>query len=156
MARNTCLFWSASWLRPLMSSNQTVASPPGRTVRVEISILQACINSLMHGRCRNFNTLIWKHIMQSISFGTRREIALMRMPQRLTNEKSTSLLVLAWCFQATSHYLTNIDLDLCRHMPFLGHNYFKNRQSLWCQECSYAMHVGNIVVNYVNCNQWLA
>ena len=30
--------------------------------------------------------------------------------------------VMAWCRQATSHYMTNVDSYLCRHMESLGHN----------------------------------
>ena len=42
----------------------------------------------------------------------------------LTNDKSTLVQVMAWCRQATSHYLiwTDLDPDLCCHMAFRGHN----------------------------------
>ena len=43
----------------------------------------------------------------------------------LTNGKSTLVQVMAWCHQATSHYLSQCDPDLCRHMASLGHNALK-------------------------------
>ena len=57
------------------------------------------------GRCgSNFKSIIFKLIMQDTSLGTRREIALRFMPQIFIN-KSTLVLVMAWCRQASSHYL---------------------------------------------------
>ena len=44
------------------------------------------------------------------------------MPLDLTDDRSTLVQVMAWCHQATSHYLTNVDPDLCRHMASLGLN----------------------------------
>ena len=45
------------------------------------------INSLSPGRCGNdFKSIIFNFIIQSSSHGTHCEIALMRMPQKLTNE----------------------------------------------------------------------
>ena len=41
------------------------------------------------------------------------------MPQDFTNEKSTLVQVLAWCYQATSH---NKPVLLSRHIVSLGHN----------------------------------
>ena len=40
----------------------------------------------------------------------------------LTDGKSTLVQAMAWCRQATSHYLSHVDPDLCRHMASLGHN----------------------------------
>ena len=50
------------------------------------------------------------------------EIALRWMPPDLTDDKSTSVQVMAWCRQATSHYLSNVDPDLCRQIASLGLN----------------------------------
>ena len=44
------------------------------------------------------------------------------MPLDLTDDKSTLVQVMAWCRQATSHYLSLVDPDLCRHMVSLSHN----------------------------------
>ena len=40
----------------------------------------------------------------------------------LTDDKSTLVQVMAWCRQATSHYLSQCWPDACRHMASLGHN----------------------------------
>ena len=48
------------------------------------------------------------------------EIELKWMPQDLTEEKSTLVWVMAWCRQAASHYLTNVDQVLKHHMESLG------------------------------------
>ena len=48
------------------------------------------------------------------------EIAIMKMPQYLTDHKSTFVQVMACCRQAITW--ANVDLDPCRHMTSLGHN----------------------------------
>ena len=40
----------------------------------------------------------------------------------LSDDKSTLVQVMAWCHQATSHYLCNVDPNVCCHMASLGHN----------------------------------
>ena len=45
-------------------------------------------------------------IIQNSGLGTWCEVYFMWMPQNLTNEKSTLVQVMAWCHQATSHYLS--------------------------------------------------
>ena len=47
-----------------------------------------------------------KYILQNNSSGNRYEMALMLKPQNLTNELSIMVQVMAWCHQATSHYLS--------------------------------------------------
>ena len=65
------------------------------------------INSLATGRCdNNFKSVIFKLITQNSSLGTHCDIALRRVPQNLTIEKSTLVQVMAWYLQATSHYLS--------------------------------------------------
>ena len=44
------------------------------------------------------------------------------MPLSLTDDKSTLGQVMAWCRQATSHYLSQCWPDLCRQMASLGPN----------------------------------
>ena len=44
------------------------------------------------------------------------------MPLDLTDDKSAFVQVMAWCHQAPSHYLINVDPYLCSHMMSLGHN----------------------------------
>ena len=54
----------------------------------------------------NFISVIYKLIWQNSSLDTRGEIALRWMSQTHTNEKSKLVQVMAWCRQATSHYLS--------------------------------------------------
>ena len=58
------------------------------------------------GRGTNFKSIFFKLIMQQTSLDTRCEIALSWLPEKLTKEKSTLVEVIAWCRQATSHYLS--------------------------------------------------
>ena len=39
----------------------------------------------------------------------------------LADDKSTLVQVIAWCHQATSHYLNNYFARFCRHLASLGH-----------------------------------
>ena len=52
------------------------------------------------------------------------EIALRWLQQNPFDDKSTLVQILTWCHQATSHYLINVNIDLCRHVASLGHNEF--------------------------------
>ena len=64
------------------------------------------VNSLTPKRCgSNSKSIIFKLIIQNRSLGIWCEITLRWMPQNLTNQKSTSVQVMAWCHQATNHYL---------------------------------------------------
>ena len=66
------------------------------------------INSLAPGRLK-FRLVIFKPILMNGGWGISYEIALWWMPQDLTDDnldKSTLVQVMAWCRQATSHYLS--------------------------------------------------
>ena len=60
------------------------------------------------GRCGNdFQNIIFKQIFQIDILRNLYEIAFRRMPQNPFDKKSTLVQVLmAWCDQATSHYLS--------------------------------------------------
>ena len=65
------------------------------------------INSLAPGRFQfNFRLAIFKLILVNGCWGISYEIALRWMPLDLTDDKSTLVQVMAWCRQATSHYLS--------------------------------------------------
>ena len=65
------------------------------------------LNSLAPGTCgSNFNSMMFKLIIEKRNFSTPCKIALRWMSQNLTNEKSTLVQVMVWCRQATSHYLS--------------------------------------------------
>ena len=53
----------------------------------------------------NFKSVIFKHMFRLNFMSSSCETALRWMPKHLANEKSTSHQVMAWCRQATSHYL---------------------------------------------------
>ena len=55
----------------------------------------------------NFKSIVFELIIQDSSWGTCSEIALMRIPQNLINEKSPLVQVMAWRLQTISHYLSS-------------------------------------------------
>ena len=64
------------------------------------------INSLVPGIFEwNFRHVIFKHIFVIDDWSFSCEIALTWKPQDLTDDQSTLVQVMAWCRQATSHYL---------------------------------------------------
>ena len=72
------------------------------------------------GRCsNNSKRIISKLIILNRHLGTLCKIALRYMSQNLTNEKLMLVQVMAWCHQATSHYLNQY---WPRSMASLGHN----------------------------------
>ena len=54
----------------------------------------------------NFRKVTFKLTLVNGGWGISYKIAIRRMPQDLTNVKSTLVQVMAWCRQATSHYLS--------------------------------------------------
>ena len=64
-------------------------------------------NSLAPGRLQfNIREVIFKLILVNGGWGISYKIALRWMPQDLTDDKSTLVQVMAWCHQATRHYLS--------------------------------------------------
>ena len=65
------------------------------------------VNSLGPGRFQfNFRLVTFKLILVNGGWDISYEIALKWMPLDLTDDKSTLVQVMAWCHQATSHYLS--------------------------------------------------
>ena len=65
------------------------------------------INSLAPGKFEwNFRFIIFKFILVTDGWNISCEIALIWMSMDLTDDKSTLVQVMAWCRQATSHYLS--------------------------------------------------
>ena len=65
------------------------------------------LNSLAPGKFEwNFRHVSFKQILVIDDWGISCEIALTWKPQDLTDGKSTLVQVMAWCRQATSHYLS--------------------------------------------------
>ena len=64
-------------------------------------------NSLAPGKCQfNFRQVMFKLILVNGSWGISYEIALRWMPLDVADDKSTLVQVMAWCRQATIHYLS--------------------------------------------------
>ena len=64
-------------------------------------------NSLARGRFQfNFRKVIFQANLLNGGWSISYEIALRWMPQDLTDDKSALVKVMAWCRQATSHYLS--------------------------------------------------
>ena len=62
---------------------------------------------LAPGRCgSNFESIIFKLIVQSSRLGSHFEVAPRRMTGNFPYEKSSLVKVMAWCRQAKSHYLS--------------------------------------------------
>ena len=65
------------------------------------------VNALASGRFQfNFRQVVLKLTLVNGGWGISHEIALRWMPLDLTDDKSTLVQVMAWCRQATSHYLS--------------------------------------------------
>ena len=65
------------------------------------------VNSLAPGKLEwNFRHVIFKQILMIDGWGISCEIALIWMSLDFTDDQSTSVQVMAWCRQATSHYLS--------------------------------------------------
>ena len=71
------------------------------------SYLLCFVNSLAPGRyINNLESVIFKHMFRIKFMNISCKIALRSVPQNLTNGKSTLVQVIAWCCQATRHYLS--------------------------------------------------
>ena len=74
-----------------------------------LPLLWRTVNSLAFGKCgNNFKIVISNSILQIDILSISCEIALRRMPQNPFDDKSTLVKVMAWCCQATSHYLNQL------------------------------------------------
>ena len=108
------------------------------------TVLLSVVNSLAPGKFeQNFRQVIFKLISLTDGWGISGKIALRWMLLNLTDDKSTLVQVMAWCRQATSHYMSqcwprsrhqaitwaNVDIDLCRHMA--------SYRPQWVKECNF-------------------
>ena len=75
--------------------------------RKRIKYNWGCLNSLAPGKFEwNFRHVIFKQISVIDGWGISCEIALIWMSLDFTDDQSTLVQVMAWCRQATSHYLS--------------------------------------------------
>ena len=98
---NTFMSWLSSGLNELSGLEW------GHQLSQQLDLRMYFFNSLAPGRFQfNFRKVLFKLTLVNGGCGIFYEIALRWMPQDLTNDKSTLVQVMAWCRQATSHYLT--------------------------------------------------
>ena len=91
-------------------------------------------NSLTLGKFESYlRSVICKLILVVDDWGIRCEIVLGLMSLNLTDDKPTSVQVMAWCLQTTSHHCDNVNPVQYRHMASLGRNWVntKSSQSVW-------------------------
>ena len=115
-------------------------------------------NSLAPGRCRcDLKLVIFKLIPRIHIWSIFCEIALRWMPQDLTSDKSTLVQVMAWCRQATSHYLSLCwprfmspygltRLQWVNHGLDLIHRFWPEK--LW--------YISNIICNEIKSHQYVS
>ena len=63
------------------------------------------------------------------------------MPHVLTNGKSTSVVVMAWCRQSTNRTWTNVDPDICHHKASLGRNQWIDLTHIWRWFSLHQLHI---------------
>ena len=72
-----------------------------------IYVFMSCLNSLAPGKFEwNFRHVIFKQILVIDGWSISCQIALIWMSLDITDDQSTLVQVMAWCHQATSHYLS--------------------------------------------------
>ena len=97
-----------SWSRnPVYISWPPCGTVTGQVDWPNMGVARQCFNSLAPGRfeCDSKNGIFSLVLLIGI-FISSHDNALRWMPQDLTDDKSTLVQVMAWCCQATSHYLS--------------------------------------------------
>ena len=93
----------------------------------EMFMMLLCFTLFLSRRCDNdFSCVIPEYTLRIKFMGTYFEIALGRMPQNTFEDKSALVQVMAWCRQATSHYLEPVFTQI--YVSILHHN---KLTSLW-------------------------
>ena len=96
--------------------------------------IMMAISSTASWRCySNVKSVLFKLIIPNSSVDSLSKIALWWMPQNLTDDKSTLVLVMAWWHQEASQYLSHCWPDFCYNIASLDHNKLKPRV---CWVCS--------------------
>ena len=100
----------------------------------------AKFNSLAPGRCGcNFKLVIFKLIPKIVMFRISCEIALRWIPEDLVNGKSTLVQIMAWCLQATNHYLNQWWLRSVRSYGITGPQWVKQTKQRITRQCRFAV-----------------
>ena len=111
--------WAMSVSRNIRTCKYVFMFPKDKTESISIP--------LVRGKCgSSFESIIFIHIIQSSWLSTRCAITLRWMPQHFTNEKTTWVEVMAWCRQASSHYLSQ-----CRTNSISPYGVTRPRWVVW-------------------------
>ena len=79
------------------------------------------VNSLAPGRCScNLRSVIFKFILRIDILSIPCEIAVRWILKDFTDDKTILVQIMAWCHQATSHYLNQCWPILCLNLASLG------------------------------------
>ena len=105
---------------------------------------------MVHGRCCiDVTTISFDHMSRIKFMNFTSEITLRQMLEYTSDEKSTSVQVMAWCHQAIWE---NIHTDLCHHMVSLGHNelkgYYTKVIQIWSGWKPYHLSIGSFFSPY--------
>ena len=89
------------------SGSELTKDTPCLAVIVELWVVSyEHFNPLAPGRCASmFKSIILEHMLQIKFMIISCEISVRWMPQNTFDDRSTLVQVMAWCLQATSHYL---------------------------------------------------
>ena len=109
-------------------------------------------NSLAPGKFKwNFRHVIFKQILVIDGWGISCEIALIWMSLDFTDDQLTLVQVLAWCHQATSHYLNQCWPRFQCHLASLGPN---ELIPAWINNYIYYKMWDEIIYPFPNFNSW--
>ena len=115
------------------------------------TVYVSLINSLAPGRSAcNFENVVFKLALLIYIFKSSYDNVARWIPQELTDDKSTLVQVMAWCRQATSHYLTQCwprslsPYDVTRPQ-------WVNSLNLWQNEFHFTDNIFKVIFMYGNC-----
>ena len=109
------VWWIAAWACSCYSDTAPILQVPPLPQNFANSLKTQKFNPLHPGLfnssapgrcCSNFKSLIWKQLLRITLMSNSSKMPLRWMPETLLYDKSTLVQVMAWCRQATSHYLS--------------------------------------------------
>ena len=106
-----CISNNTNWINFLFTSYQASSENKYRVKFLQNSkiwiLRHFLFNSFAPGKCVwNLRYVIFKRLLVIAGWGISCEVALISMSLGFTDDQSTLVQVMAWCLQATSHYLS--------------------------------------------------
>ena len=115
------LWWDFTWGDTSFNMNVLAEKSFIQWTQLGTCLYSLCINSLVPGRFQfNFRWVILKLTLVNGGWGILWNRPLRWMPLDLADDKSTLVQVMAWCRQATSHYLSQ-----CWPRPMLPYGIYR-------------------------------